>query len=160
MQSLNMPLSSFLASNPGADMRLGDQLFRYDKAVTERAYAGITDDGATQCGCMYCRNFIAQRTTVYPTSFHALLDELGIDAAKEGEVYECGPADNGRRLYGGWLFFTGQMIERGERHVRRDGMEFWVDGGRKLPAPNGDFGLDLLALNFTMAIPWVLSEEP
>jgi hypothetical protein len=155
-----MPLSSSSAANPGAELRVGNQLFRYDRAMTEQAYAGIQVDGATECGCMYCRNFIAQRTTIYPASFLALLDQLGIDSMKEGEIYECGPSEDGKRLYGGWLFFTGQLIERGEYHVRQDRMEFWVDSGRQLPRPNGDFGLDLLALNFTMTIPWVLSEEP
>jgi hypothetical protein len=155
-----MPISSFSVANSGGELRLGDQLIRYDREMTLRAYAGITTDGAAECGCSYCRNFIAQRGSIYPPSFLSLLHQLGIDPTKEGEVYECGPSDDGKRFYGGWLFFTGQLIEPGERHLQQDGIEYWVAGGRSLPAPNGEFGLDLLALNFTTRVPWVLSEEP
>lgn len=155
-----MPTSSFSATNPGVELRLGDQLIRFDREMTQKAYRGITTDCATECGCSYCRNFIVQRASVYPPSFLALLDQLGIDPAKEGEVYECGPTDDGKRNYGGWLFFTGQIVEPGERQVQHDGIEYWISGGRQLPAPNGEFGLDLLAINFTTRIPWVLDEEP
>ncbi len=155
-----MPISSFSESNPGVQLRFGDQLIRFDRAMKQKAYAGITTDGAAECGCSYCRNFIAQRASVNPQSFLALLDQLGIDPTKEGEVYECGPTQDGRRLYGGWLFFTGQVLEPGQNHVQQDGMEYWVNGDKRLPVPNGDFGHDLLALEFTTSIPWVLSEEP
>ena len=141
-------------------MRLGDRLFRYDRAMTQKAYADITADGAVECGCSYCRNFIAQRASIYPASFLALLDQLGIDPTKEGEVYECGPSENGTRLYGGWFFLTGQMIEKGEGQAQQDGVCYWIDGGRTLPSPNGEFGLDLLALNFTIRVPWILAEDP
>jgi hypothetical protein len=156
---LDMPASSFSATNLGVELRLGDQLIRYDRAATIQAYAAITTDDAAECGCSFCRNFIANRPSIYPQTFLALLDQLGIDPSKEGEVYECGPAEDGKRVYGGWFFFTGQMIERGERQTDRDGITYWFNSGNSLPRPNGEFGLDLLALNFTTHVPWVL-EEP
>jgi hypothetical protein len=69
-------------------IQLGDQIIRYDHLRTRAAYAVIENGSAERCGCPYCRNFIAQRDTLYPESFRVLLDQLGIDAEKEGEVYE------------------------------------------------------------------------
>ena len=156
----DLPISSFSASNPGAELRAGDQLILHDRESTQRAYDAIESGGTTDCGCSLCRNFIAQKPSAYPPSFLDLLELLGINPAKEGEVYEWGPTDNGDRSYGGWFFLTAQIIERGESHVSKDGIEYWFASGLSLPRPNGDFGLDLLALNFTTSIPWVLEETP
>ena len=41
-----------------------------------------------------------------PVNFRLLLDQLGIDPEKEGEVYECGP-EGTLRAYGGWFYFSG-----------------------------------------------------
>src|SRR6266851_1577213 len=71
--------------------------------------------GAERCGCIFCRNFAVQRNLVYPASFRALLEQLGIDPNKEGEVFECGPAEDGCRVYGGWFYFRGEMVTAGQR---------------------------------------------
>jgi hypothetical protein len=155
-----MPISLFSATHPGKELRLGDQLIRFDREMTQNAYRGITTDSAAECGCSFCRNFVAQRAYVYPASFLALLDQLGIDPAKESEVYECGPTDDGKRFYGGWLFFSGQLLEIGERHVENDGIEYWIRESKQLPVPNGEFGLNCLAIEFATQIPWVLAEQP
>jgi len=155
-----MPASSFNETNPGVLVRVGDQLIRCDSAMTQKAYADITTDSAAECGCSYCRNFITQRATVYPQSFLDFLAQLGIDHTKEDEVFEYGPEENGKRLYGGWFFFTGQMIETGERQVEQDGIKYWIQPGKNLPRPNGEFGFDLLAVDFTLQVPWVLEEQP
>jgi hypothetical protein len=157
---LDIPISSFSVSNPGAQLRLGDQLIRYDRARTQEGYASMTQGGAEDCGCSYCRNFIAQRETAYPPNFTSLLDQLGIDFKKEGEIYECGDAGDGKRNYGGWFFFCGQILDVGDARFADSGVEYWIASGRNLPAPSGDFGLDLLAVDFVMTAPWVLSEEP
>ena len=70
--------------------------------------------GAERCGCSYCRNFAAQRGTVYPKSFRVLLDQLGIDPEKEDEVYDFG-SEGPLKGYGGWFYFAGELIEPGER---------------------------------------------
>jgi hypothetical protein len=153
-----MPITTFSDTNPGAQLRIGDQLIRYDRDLTQRAYAGISVGGAEECGCAYCENFIAQKSTIYPSSFIALLETLGIDPTKEGEVYECSPLEDNKHLYGGWFFFTGQILETGERQVEKDGIQYFIASGRQLPRSQGEFGLDLLALNFQIKVPWVLEE--
>jgi hypothetical protein len=97
------------------EMQVGDQVIRYDRDRTQRVYSSLDKGDADECGCIYCQNFAAQRDSVYPESFKQLLDQLGIDPAKEGEVYEVGPADEGKFTYGGWFYFTGEMITAGER---------------------------------------------
>jgi hypothetical protein len=72
-------------------IKVGDQVIRFDRSCTEQAYALISTPGSEECGCAMCRNFIAQRSTAFPMSFLTLLQQLGINQAKEGEVYYLGP---------------------------------------------------------------------
>lgn len=144
-----MPITSFSSTNPGAELRIGDQLIRYDRALTVRAYEGMTGGGADECKCGFCQNFKWKRALAYPASFIILLEELGIDPNKEGEVYEIYTDEQGICTFGGWFFFTGQILETGQREVEADGMTYRVGSGRALPRSEGEFGLDLLALNFT-----------
>jgi len=145
----DMPITSFSATNPGAELRLGDQLIRFDRAMTVKAYEGITEGGADECTCGFCQKFRKSRAIVYPAAFLSLLEELGIDRNKEGEVYENYTDEQGICNFGGWFFFTGQILESGEHQVETDGMTYWFGSGRSLPRSEGEFGLDLLALQFT-----------
>ena len=156
---METPLSSFSDLNTGELMHFGNQVVRHDRSRTTEAYKTVAVGGAAQCKCSYCRNFIAQRGSIYPVGFIALLDELEIDPDKEGEVYEFGPAKEGYRCYGGWFFFVGQILEAGESKSENDGVTYQISDGKQLPQPDGDFGLDLLALNFNLALPWVLKKE-
>jgi hypothetical protein len=146
-------------THSGELLRIGDQLIRFDRSCTEAQYKTIETRDAEKCGCSHCRNFIAQRTTAYPTSFRDLLDRLGIDASKEGEVYGCWPTPSGKRLYGGWFFFCGELLEAGEQRVESDGIAYWVRGPGKMPAPGRHFGGEPLALEFQTEISWVLANE-
>jgi hypothetical protein len=138
-------------------IQLGDQIIRYDHLRTRAAYAVIENGSAERCGCPYCRNFIAQRDTLYPESFRVLLDQLGIDAEKEGEVYEYGT--DLPTPYGGWFYLAGELIEPGERmtDAGRDFQYFF----RRSHIPNGiaDFGDEVLALEFTTRLSWVIPES-
>src|SRR5450755_2392350 len=80
-------------------IKLGDQVIRFDRERTRHAYSSMKGGDAERCGCSYCRNFAAQRSTAYPEVFRLLLDQLGIDPQKEGEVYESGP-DGLLKMYG------------------------------------------------------------
>jgi hypothetical protein len=146
-----MPITSFTATNPGAELRVGDQLIRYDRAMTVKAYEGMTQGGADECTCSFCRNFKQNRAKAYPRSFLSLLEQLGIDRNKEGEVYEVYTDEKGKCNFGGWFFLTGQILESGERQVEQDGISYHFSDGRKFPRPEGEFGLDLLALDFATA---------
>jgi hypothetical protein len=98
------------------ELRLGDQMACYDRDATIAAYALMPVGGADRCACVHCRNFTAQRDSVYPKEFRNLLSQLGIDPNKEGEVYDMvGPCDLRVRPTGGWFYFAGQLIEPGEK---------------------------------------------
>ena len=149
-------------SGSGELLRIGDQLIRHDRACTEEAHKKILVPWTQQCPCGFCRNFGSQRETVYPPGFLKLLNQLGIDAMKEGEVYDLGPAGIGKRRYGGWFFFCGELLESGEKLTTQDGISYFVIGPGRMPSPNprDAFGEHPLALDFTTEIPWVLDEDP
>ena len=84
-------------------MRVGDPAIRYDRRRTQHVYRGVKTGDADEYGCIYCRNFAAQRDSVYPDSFQSLLDQLGIDPANEGEVIKS-PIDGGKSTYGGCFY--------------------------------------------------------
>ena len=90
------------------EMQVGDQTIRYDRDATAEIYGKMEGGFAEECGCIFCKNFAAQRKLIYPASFRALLELLGVDLSKEGEAFECGP-DDGRRssLWGMVLFCWG-----------------------------------------------------
>jgi hypothetical protein len=77
---------------PMTEMRIGDQTVRYDRDATVAVYGTLERGGAEACGCSFRKNFSMQRSLVSPASFRTLLEQLGIDASKEYEVFEYGPA--------------------------------------------------------------------
>jgi hypothetical protein len=145
----------------GEILRIGDQLIRFDREQTLEAYKRIDQSWADECKCVLCRNFIAQRETAFPASFLVLLNRLGIDSSKEGEVFGCYPMPSGNRRYDGWFFFSGTLLEVGERRVSRDGVDYFVIGPGRMPSPHprDAFGANPLALDFTLEIPWILLNE-
>ncbi len=79
----------------------------YDVAATAAAYAAIQLPGPEECGCWYCRNWVASRDRLATPEVRELLDRLGVPADGEIEVWEV-PADaSGRHLYGGWYMTVG-----------------------------------------------------
>ena len=147
--------------NTGDLLRIGNQLICIDRRCTTEAYSQISTPGSEECGCAMCRNYIAQRSTIYPLSFLTLLQQLGIDAAKAGEVYYLAPNSKGKRLYGGWFFFCGEIIEAGDKQYSQDGVSYFIKGPSDMPSPypRDRFGPHPLALDFSIEIPWVLSAD-
>ena len=86
----------------------GPWTYSVDRDATAKAYAETPLGGADTCDCAWCRNFRLARDAVFPPAFLALLDDLGIDARKDGEVYACGMLGENRHFYGGWFHFVGQ----------------------------------------------------
>jgi hypothetical protein len=143
------------------ELRIGDQLVRYDRELTLHAYAQIEKGGAEECGCSHCKNFAAQRALAYPGSIPVLLEKLGIDLNKEGEVYEV--YAEGRTVhYGGWFYFSGQLIAAGKYLGTESGtdFQFHLVDARYLPKPSVNFGDQVLAIDFTTTLPWILEGEP
>jgi hypothetical protein len=144
------------------ELQIGDQSVRYDREATAAVYSAITSGGAEKCGCVACRNFAAQRDEIYPASFKTLLDQLGINPAKDGWVYDYGPLPNGRYRYGGWFYLIGELITAGDRNVGSlegpDSFEFFFNrSGPRHPAFRGR---DAIAIDFTAQVNWILPETP
>ena len=156
-----MSESQDLVKQSDETLRIGDQLICFDREQTVKAYKQIDKSWADECKCVHCRNFIAQRETAFPASFLDLLNHLGIDSSKEGEVYGCYPMPSGKRQYGGWFFLSGLLLEAGELRVTKDGIDYFVIGPGRMPSPHprDAFGPNPLALDFTIEIPWVLLNE-
>jgi hypothetical protein len=141
------------------ETQVGDQTIRYDREATAAIYGSLERGFAEECGCVFCRNFAAQRSLVYPASFRALLEQLGIEPSKEAECFELGPVDGGFHLYGGWFYFVGEMVTWGERNSKADDtFEFWFTSiGTAGPAFRGK---PRLTLEFSARVKWVLPESP
>jgi hypothetical protein len=95
------------------ELSLGQQKIKFDRAATVGLYRNSVA-GADECKCLYCKNFAAQRSSVYPSDFLALLEQLGADPLKELEAFEYS-MEKGRSLYGGWFAFSGELIEGAKR---------------------------------------------
>jgi hypothetical protein len=141
------------------ELCLGDQLVRFDRHAAAEAYSNLPFGDADRCKCVYCRNFAAQRATVYPPAFRAFLDQLGIDPNKEGEVYDMtGPFEDRIRPTGGWFYFVGELIEKGEKLIQVGDFQYWFQPS--FPDSPVVFGKQVAAVEFSAQVPWVLDERP
>src|SRR6202011_4967756 len=116
----------------------------------------------------HCRNFAAARTQVYGQPVLAIFDRLGIDREREAEVYHNARIAPGLHSYGGWFHFVGILVSGADsRGPIRD--DLWTldlqpatlrlsvgftAGVRLVPASFK--GLQLVQLEFTAEVPWVL----
>ncbi len=87
-----------------------------------------------------------------------MLEKIGIDPRKEGEVYEVAP-EGDRRIYGGWFYFAGEIAKGGERNSTLANFEYWFADAKGLPQPAGDFGESVAAVEFVTKLPWVLADS-
>jgi hypothetical protein len=152
--------------------------FRVDREATLQAYSAVAKGGPDECGCLYCRNFVAARELVYPGEFRALLERLGIDYRKESEVWEVSPDKSRIRFYSGLFHFIG-AIASGDRHeppcrvtlrqtntTLTDGSEPIGDSFAFVFSNRRDLvrapfkGHNLVQMDFFVEVPWVLDEEP
>jgi hypothetical protein len=142
------------------EMRIGDQTIRCDRNATAEVYGSLEHGFAEECGCIFCKNFAAQRNQVYPASFRALLEQLGIDPNKEGEAFEYGPVEDGCHLYGGWFYFVGEMVTAGERNCNAPDSHYFESFFTAAHPRNRAFrGGPMLAIEFTTHVKWVLPES-
>ncbi|MEQ1520549.1 MAG: hypothetical protein ABL936_04685 [Aestuariivirga sp.] len=141
----------------------GDWTYSVDRNATIEAYRAVNHGGSMDCECTGCRNFLLARTKVFPTSFLALLDQLGIDPVKDGEVYHTARLSPGRHLYGGWFHFVGTLDMDGDFPpvYLEECFSVWLSHAsaprlvtlENLPAVQLEFSAE--------AVPWLLSEpEP
>jgi hypothetical protein len=135
-----------------------------DCEASRRGYQLVPVGAPEACGCLYCRNFAATRSHVYPAEVLALFEQLGIDPSREAEVYHMGPLQPGLHRYGGWFHFVGRIEAEGESVGKFDlegspgPFKFYFAENRAL-APKSFEGLPLVQLDFEADVPWVI-EEP
>ena len=143
------------------EMRIGDQTIRYDRDATVAAYRSLEQGFAEECGCIFCRNFAAQRAVAYPVSFRTLLEQLGIDPSKEAEAFEYCPVQDGCHLYGGWFYLVGEIVAAGERNYSAPDshhFDYWFTSiGPNAPTFRGG---PRLTLEFTTHLKWLLEDLP
>jgi len=142
------------------ELRLGDQVIRYDREATVEAYRHVESGCSDHCSCNQCRNFAKQKDTVYPAEFLSLLQQLGIDPGKDADVYVRGSVDEGRCPYGGWFYLVGELVEKGwsVAQVAKDLQCFFRECGT-LSASHAWRGHDLLALEFMTNVAWLLPPD-
>jgi hypothetical protein len=154
------------------ELRIGDQLIRFDLDATLLAYSQLEQGDADRCTCTGCRNFALLREKVYPDTFRNLLGQLGIDPRKEGEAVHYGPRGD-LQSYGGSFYFVGEVIDEGEhlleirnlegtgltkitqeRRVSNATFQYWFS--KSFPKPPELFGKPVAAVEFMTELPWVL----
>jgi hypothetical protein len=139
----------------------GQWQYSVDRNATVAAYARVPHGDAVRCGCNGCRNFIAARSQVFPPDFVALLDSLGIDATKEGEVYTEGRKAPGSHYYGGWFHFVGDLSVTGDFAFVPFSNGLLVSLCKKSAPSLAELdGQPLVQLEFRAeGVPWLLAEE-
>jgi hypothetical protein len=64
-------------------------------------------------------------------------------------------------VYGEWFYFVGELIEAGGRMTDATfGFQYFFADAKHLPRPEVDFGKNVLAVEFSTKLAWVISEQP
>jgi hypothetical protein len=142
-------------------MQFGEWEFTCNVQATVDAYARIEAGGSDTCTCIWCRNFRLVRDRIYPQPFLTLLESVGIDSRKDGEVYHNGEIEPGKHYYAGWFHFIGSLDKTGDFPVVRFAPGFSAYLCRKgAPELSVLKGLSLVQVEFQAEhVPWVLAEK-
>jgi hypothetical protein len=138
----------------------GQWEFHVDRPATMDAHAREPRGGADSCTCNGCRNFVAAREKVFPTTFLKLLDSLGIDPLKDGEVYLLGRLAQVGFCYGGWFHFIGSLETTGDFSAVpvAPGFTVWLCRAGAPPIASLK-GSSLVQVEFKAdLVPWLLEE--
>ncbi|MHA7100678.1 hypothetical protein [Roseivirga pacifica] len=141
-----------------------------DKEKTEQAYKEFEHSGAESCACDYCKNFIAQRETLFPEEIKELLREVGVDYKKEIDVSELARLENGLHYYIGWFQFKGDFKGK-DCTVSLSNSGYTFDLTQITDKFSIGFRHDnsltpfrekegLVQIEFECHLPWVLEKEP
>ena len=133
-------------------------VLEYDAAATIAAYAAARPIGPEQCGCLYCRNFVAARDHAYPSELRDLANTVGVIPLTETETWDNGPLemhDPTRRLAGGFFHFVGRIVcDPGVA----DEDVYFLSERSLLPASFGE--QPVVQVEFSFAVPWLVEESP
>jgi hypothetical protein len=133
----------------------------HDTPTTRKAYADIRAGGADTCTCAMCRNWVAIRDRVLPSEFRDLLDRLGIDYTKDGEVVHYSRRDDGLHYYDGWYHGIGVMLSEPTTEMAIiDGVEIVIDWSNGTDLFFEQLrGYPFVRVSFSGFFPWVLEGE-
>ena len=140
--------------------QFGEWHYTFDRTATLDAYRRATAGGSRTCSCVGCRNFVAAGPGVFPPAFLKLLDDIGIDPTKDGEVYHVARHSLGRHIYGGWFHFVGALETVGDFAAVElaDGFSSHLTPA-SAPRIETLEGQAVVQLEFhTECVPWVLAE--
>lgn len=138
----------------------GDWEYTCDRAATIEAYSRANEGGADACSCNACRNFVAARGSVFPPTFRSVLESLGIDPRKDGEVYHIRRIEPGCHDYAGWFHFIGTLDKDGDFAPIEfaTGFVAWMCRA-SAPALSSLRGQPLVQVEFhSERVPWILAE--
>ncbi|MBD3653530.1 hypothetical protein [Kangiella sp.] len=141
---------------------LGNVTVTVDSEKTKEIYSLITNGSAVDCGCSYCRNFLAQAPNCFPQDVLNFFEQCGIDPIKDAEVYEMGPVplDNELHLYCGEYYFICESEPDDVADKLPNGFEFTITAPSSLEPEEFRNIKGSMCFSFMYPIPWVLSEKP
>ncbi|AOE50313.1 hypothetical protein [Kangiella sediminilitoris] len=133
-----------------------------DSAKTKEIYSSIKKDSAFECGCEYCRNFMAQMPNCFPQEVISFFEQCGIDPLKDAEVYEIGPIseDSNLHLYGGEYYFISEKHPKVDEDKLPSGFQFTINNSSACEPEEFRKSENVKHLHFLFPIPWVLDESP
>jgi hypothetical protein len=134
-----------------------DWIFDCDVESTREGYASITAGAVEKCPCAECRNFLAQRNSVFPAEVLDLFNRLGVDYKRDAETYHMGRLEPGVHLYAGWFHFVGTILKEPIGPATLD--NFTIDFIPHNALAAKDFeNQPLVQIEITVKLPSVLSE--
>jgi hypothetical protein len=148
-----------------------DWEFEVDIPLTQQAYSNFPFGGADTCSCADCKNYAANRETVFPAEIIQLFNELGIDYRKEIEIWSIQKLENGLHQISGWFHFKGKIISGKDfRMPFAEGIGYSMDLTSITEkfkigfAPGNsltffDNKKDLIQIEFIAEIPWVIDKK-
>jgi hypothetical protein len=135
-----------------------DWVFDCDVESTRWAYQSHTAGGLETCECAGCKNFLAQRDSVFPSELMKFFAEVGVNYKRDAEIYHITRLESGLHQYGGWFHFVGYIVKQpiGPANLDHFTVDFVPD--RALAAKAFE-NQPLVQVEITAEIPWALSEK-
>lgn len=135
-----------------------DWVLECDVEATHRIYAEITEGGADECVCDYCKNYSLLRSRVFPEDARFFLAQLGVNWRREAEVVHYYIEDSGLHFYGGWFHFIGKIESQGAQ-FKLNG-DFSVDFSEQYAPMFAQFkGKPTVRIDFSTYLPWILKDK-
>ena len=129
-----------------------------DVEETRCIYAEISEGGADECVCDYCKNYSRLRSRVFPEEMQSLLAQLGVDWRREAEVVHYNIEESELHFYGGWFHFIGNIELQGTQIKFNE--RFSISFSEQYAPMFAQFkGKPTVRIDFFAYLPWILQEN-